>query len=150
MTRSPFALMIFLLPLSASAQTIYKCVDGNGGTTYASSRIDKHCKVISTGAENSMPAPPRAKPASAASHPSPSSFPRVQEDTQRTRDGDRRHILEQELAGEQRNLEQAKKDLAEQEATRGVPSDRVEPYRERVSQHERNIQAIQKELANQR
>lgn len=77
-------------------------------------------------------------------------LPRVQEDTQRTRDGDRRHILEQELAGEQRNLEQAKKDLAEQEATRGVPSDRVEPYRERVSQHERNIQAIQKELANQR
>jgi predicted nucleic acid-binding Zn-ribbon protein len=74
----------------------------------------------------------------------------VQEDTQKARDGDRRHILEQELAGEQRNLEQAKKELAEQEATRGGPSDRAVPYRERVGQHERNIQAIQKELGNLR
>lgn len=150
MTRSPLALIVVLLPLSASAQTIYKCIDGNGGTTYASSRIDKNCKVISSSPENSMPAPPRAKAATAASHPSPSGFPRVQEDTQRARDDDRRHILEQELAGEQRSLEQARKDLAEQESSRGGTSDRVVPYRERVAQHERNIQAIQKELANQR
>ena len=147
MTRSLLALLITLLPLSASAQTIYKCVDANGSTTYASSRLDKNCKVISSGSENAMPAP-KAKPAGAASNPSPAGFPRVQEDTQKARDGDRRHILEQELSGEQRNLEQAKKELAEQEATRGGPSDRSVPYRERVGQHERNIQAIQKELGN--
>lgn len=148
MTRSPLALLIALLPLTASAQTIYKCIDANGGTTYASSRLEKNCKAISSGPENAMPAPPKAKPGSAASNPSPSGFPRVQEDTQKARDGDRRHILEQELAGEQRNLEQAKKELAEQEATRGGPSDRTAPYRDRVGQHERNIQAIQKELGN--
>jgi hypothetical protein len=147
MTRSPLALLIALLPLSVSAQTIYKCIDANGSTTYASSRLDKNCKVISSGPENAMPAP-KARPAGAAANPSPAGFPRVQEDTQKARDGDRRHILEQELAGEQRNLEQAKKELAEQEATRGGPSDRAVPYRERVGQHERNIQAIQKELGN--
>jgi len=148
MTRSPFALLMVLLPLTASAQTIYKCIDANGSTTYASSRLDKNCKVISSGPENAIPAPPKAKPAGAAANPSPAGFPRVQEDTQKARDGDRRHILEQELAGEQRNLEQAKKELAEQEATRGGPSDRAAPYRDRVGQHERNIQAIQKELGN--
>jgi hypothetical protein len=77
----------------------------------------------------------------------------VQEDTQKARDGDRRHILEQELSGEQRSLDQARKDLAEQEAVRPGAADsrdRVAPYKDRVAQHERNIQAIQKELANLR
>ncbi|MDE2439822.1 MAG: DUF4124 domain-containing protein [Betaproteobacteria bacterium] len=147
MTRSLLALMVALMPLTVSAQAIYKCVDANGSTTYASSRLDKNCKVISSGPENTLPAP-KARSGGAASNPSPAGFPRVGEDVQKARDGDRRLILEQELAGEQRNLEQAKKELAEQEATRGGPSDRTAPYRDRVSQHERNIQAIQKELGN--
>ncbi|WP_295006383.1 DUF4124 domain-containing protein [uncultured Dechloromonas sp.] len=147
MTRSSLALLVALIPLQVSAQTIYKCTDTNGSTTYSSSRLDKNCKVISSGPENSLPAP-KAKPAGAAANPSPSGFPRVAEDAQKARDGDRRHILEQELAGEQRNLEQARKELAEQEAAKGGPSDRTAPYRDRVGQHERNIQAIQKELGN--
>ncbi len=149
MTRSALALLIAAFALPASAQTIYKCVDANGGTpTYSSSRLDKNCKAISSGPENALPAP-KAKPAGASANPTPSSFPRVQEDTQKARDGDRRHILDQELAGEQRNLDQARKDLAEQEATRPSP-ERLAPYRDRVAQHERNIQAIQKELGNLR
>lgn len=96
-----------------------------------------------------MPPPSKARPAGATANPSPAGFPRVQEDTQKARDGDRRHILEQELAGEQRNLEQARKDLSEQQAA-GASGDRVAPYRDRVGQHERNIQAIQKELGNLR
>lgn len=146
MTRSLPALLIALLPLLASAQTIYKCVDAGGSTTYSSSRLDKNCKVISSGAESAMPAP-KAKPAGAAGNPSPAGFPRVQEDAQKARDGDRRHILEQELAGEQRSLDQARKDLSEQQ-TAGTSGDRIAPYRDRVGQHERNIQAIQKELGN--
>ncbi len=151
MTRRTLALLIVALPISAMAQTIYKCVDANGSTTYASARLDKNCKAISSGPENSLPAPPKARAASgAAANPSPAGFPRVGEDTQKARDGDRRHILEQELAGEQRSLEQAKRELAEQEAAKGGPSDRTAPYRDRVGQHERNIQAIQKELGNLR
>ena len=146
MTRCPLALLIALLPLSASAQSIYKCVDASGSTTYSSTRLEKNCKVISSSPEGSAPAPARARAPGAAANPTPAGFPRVQEDTQKARDGDRRHILEQELAGEQRNLELARKELADQEAAR-TPSDRLSGYRERVGQHERNIQAIQKELA---
>jgi hypothetical protein len=147
MTRSSLALLIALLPFSASAQTIYKCIDSGGGTIISNSRLEKNCKAISTGPENAMPAPPKARSSGAAANPSPAGFPRVQEDTQKARDGDRRHILEQELAGEQRNLEQARKDLSEQQAA-GSNNDRLAPYRDRVGQHERNIQAIQKELGN--
>jgi hypothetical protein len=145
MTRRPLALLIALLPLAASAQVIYKCTDASGGTVISNSRVEKNCKAIVSAPENA--APPPAKPrAGAAANPSPAGFPRVPEDAQKARDGDRRHILEQELSGEQRSLEQARKDLAEQEAAR-LPNDRLVAYRERVGQHERNIQAIQKELA---
>lgn len=144
MTRVFSILMFSLLPTLASAQVIYKCIDANGGTVISNTKVEKNCKVISTGPENTLPAPPKAK---AATTPSPAGFPRVTEDTQKARDGDRRHILEQELAGEQRNLEQARKELAEQEAAK-APQDRVAPYHDRVSQHERNISAIQKELNN--
>ena len=42
----------------------------------------------------------------------------MSENTQKSRDGDRRRILEQELSNEQRSLEQAKRTLAEQETVR--------------------------------
>lgn len=147
MKRSLLTLLVVSMPLTATAQTIYKCLDASGGTVIANSRIEKNCKAIVSGPENSLPAP-KARPAGAAANPSPAGFPRVGEDTQKSRDGDRRHILEQELAGEQRSLELAKKELAEQEAAKGGPGDRTAPYRDRVGQHERNIQAIQKELGN--
>lgn len=150
MTRSSLALLIAAVAMPASAQTIYKCIEANGGTLISNTRIDKNCKAIVSGPESSMPAPvPRARPVGAAASPSPAGFPRVQEDTQRARDNDRRHILDQELSGEQRSLEQARKDLSEQEALRG-PAERLSPYRDRVAQHERNIQAIQRELGNLR
>ena len=151
MTRCSLALLIAAVAMPVSAQTIYKCIDANGGTLISNTRVDKNCKAVVSGPESSMspPPPPRAKSVGASANPSPAGFPRVQEDTQKARDTDRRHILDQELAGEQRNLEQARKDLGEQEALRGSP-ERMAPYRDRVAQHERNIQAIQKEMSNLR
>lgn len=146
MTRNALVLLIAAMAAPASAQTIYKCTDANGGTLISNTRVDKNCKAVVSSPETTLPAP-KARAPGAAANPSPAGFPRVQEDTQKARDGDRRHILEQELAGEQRSLEQARKDFSEQEALRG-PADRLVPYRERVGQHERNIQAIQKELGN--
>jgi hypothetical protein len=43
------------------------------------------------------------------STPTPGNFPKVDEQTQKSRDGDRRRILESELAAEQKNAEQAKR-----------------------------------------
>jgi len=135
-----FATLLLIFPLAANAQTIYKCTDAGGGTVITNTRQDRNCKAVVVTPDNTLPAP-RAKT------PTPAGFPRVGEETQKARDGDRRLILEQELAGEQRNLEQTRRDLAEQEKA-GPAGDRLTPYRERVGQHERNIQALQKELGN--
>jgi hypothetical protein len=156
MTRLLFAMLFTSLALPVAAQTIYKCTDENGGTLISNTKANKNCKAVSSSPESSMPAP-KARSSGAAANPSPAGFPRVQEDTQRARDTDRQRILEQEMAGEQRNLEQAKKELAEQEAVRSGDEknyqrvlDRLQPYKDRVSQHERNIQAIQKEVGKLR
>ena len=60
-----------------------------------------------------------------------------------------------DLARNGHSLEQARRELAEHESARGAEGgaaglDRLQPYRDRVSQHERNIVAIQKELSNLR
>ena len=149
MTRFFIAPILAILSLPVAAQTIYKCLDENGGTLIAATRLDKSCKPV-VNAETS--APPSSKAPRASAAPTPASFPKVQEDTQKARDGDRRHILTQELAGEQRSLDQARKDLADQESLRpgGDNRERLAPYKDRVAQHERNLQAIQKELSNLR
>ena len=73
------------------------------------------------------------------------------------RDADRRRILEQELANEQKLLEEARKQLAAQESVRLGSErnyqrvlDRLEPYQKQVKLHEDNIANLQKELANLR
>ena len=103
---------------------------------------------------------PVAKPAQAApeSQPKPGaseSFPKVDGETQKKRDDERRRILETELANEQQQLEAAKQKLAEQEAIRTGDErnyqrflDRVQPFRDAVANHERNIEAIRREISN--
>jgi len=156
MIRPLFAMLVATLTFPVTAQTIYKCTDDNGSTLISNTKVNKNCKVVSSSPDSTISAP-KARPSGATATPTPTGFPRVQEDTQKARDTDRQRILEQELVSEQRNLEQARKDLAEQEAVRSGDEknyqrvlDRLQPYKDRVSQHERNVEAIQKELGKLR
>ena len=133
---------------------IYKCVGADGQVMY-SNMPEKNCKRLSLDPIPSSPAAAAARPA--AKTPSPATFPKVEENAQKARDNDRRRILESELEAEQKNLEQAKKDLAEQEATRSGGErnyqkvlDRLQPLKDKVALHERNIEAVQKELSRLR
>jgi phage shock protein A len=81
----------------------------------------------------------------------------VDGDTQKLRDNDRRKILEQELANEQKLLEQARNELAEQDSMRLGSErnyqrvlDRLEPYKKKVKLHEDNIANLRRELAGGR
>jgi hypothetical protein len=141
-------LLLAALSLPAGAQSIFRCTDASGATVIANSKLDKSCKPVNLPPDSTLPAP-KARPGGSASTPTPATFPRVGEDTQKARDTDRKRILEQELSVEQRSLELARRELQDQENAR-VGEERLQPYRERVGQHERNLQAIQRELAGQR
>ena len=154
MTRSTLALLFAAAAMPVSAQTIYRCTDAGGGMLISNAKVDKSCKAVVISPDSTLPAP-KGKASGVAGTPTPAGFPKVGEDTQKARDTDRKRILEQELVGEQRSLEQAQRDLADQQTARGSESpsskiDRLQPYRDRVAQHERNIIAIQKELSGLR
>lgn len=167
--------LLAMLGATTASADIYKCTDGDGRVTYSNVQGKSCTRLISANdAEtkaNTMSPPPPSNRKSATANPTPANFPRVDGNTQRSRDDDRRRILENELAAEQKGLEDAKKSLAEQEGqvlpeervhgrtTTGSPftsvndekvTARLKPHRDRVALHERNIEALKKEIGNLR
>jgi hypothetical protein len=148
----------FLLAVCAGAvrADIYECVDPNGNKRFTNIKAEAQgCKLLIVTVPNTIPAPkPATGKGSAAATPTPPAFPKVDPDTQRQRDTDRRRILDQELANEEKLLDQAKKELAGQDAVRlgserndQRVSDRLEHYRKKVKLHEDNIASLRRELA---
>ena len=149
----------YLLAMPIRADVMYQCVDESGHKSFSnikSAARGTRCTAMDLGSS-------AAAPSGRAATPTPQNFPKVDSNAQKSRDNDRRRILESELAAEQKNLEQAKKALAEQEATilpnermvgggisGGKVDERVQPYRDKAALHERNIEAIQKELSRLR
>ena len=154
MNRTHLLAAIATCLLASTAQAdIYKCMDDSGHTTYTNGKPEtgqKNCSLMTKDQPVSTAAPQKK----ASATPTPASFPKVDGDTQKSRDNDRRKILETELATETKSLAAAKKELAEQEATRLGDEknyqkfiDRVQPYKDKVALHERNIDALNKEIA---
>jgi hypothetical protein len=91
----------------------------------------------------------------AASAPTPAGFPRVDVETQKGRDDIRRKVLTDELAAEEKSLADARLLYADG-APLPLPEERnsAERYRERIARlrqtvtvHEKNVEALKKELA---
>lgn len=151
---------LLLLGITSPARAdIWECIDSSGNKRFTNVKAEAAgCKPMNLPPVSSVPSPKPAgkgdaKPQTAA----PGNFPKVDTPTQQQRDGDRRKILEQELASEQKLLDQAKKDLAEQEATRLGSErnfqrvlERLEPFKKKVSLHENNITNLRKELSSLR
>ena len=131
---------------------IWECVDESGNKRFTNIRSEaKGCRMLHVSPPNTMPA---TKPQARATPPG---FPRVDGETQKQRDIDRRKILEQELANEQKLLEQARNELAVQDSMRLGSErnyqrvlDRLEPYQRKVKLHEDNIANLRRELAGSR
>ncbi|MFW5431914.1 MAG: DUF4124 domain-containing protein [Methylophilaceae bacterium] len=101
-------LAAFILPLTSHA-VIYKHVDADGRITYSNVKIKGAKKVYIEPADTSFGtqggSEERAKP---ATKKSPSSFPKVDDETQKNRDASRKQILLSELESEKKALEAAK------------------------------------------
>ena len=119
-------LSLLCLAAPASAVTLYRCEDG-GRVSYTTER-KPGCVVVSTSsAAAAAPAHPAAK-AKATASPTPADFPRVSGDAQKSRDTDRRKILEQAAA-------------------KAAP-DKLQTLRDQIALHERNLLALKKEIGN--
>lgn len=136
---------------------IYKHIDEAGRVTYTNTPIKGAIK-LNLGPDPSAPAA-KPKPASPApaSFRSPVSFPKVDADTQKSRDAMRYKILEDEMAAEIKLLSEAKQTLAEAEAANGdkeagKPSakylERIQQLKDNMTLHVKNIQALKIEIAN--
>ncbi|MEK6212356.1 MAG: DUF4124 domain-containing protein [Pseudomonadota bacterium] len=146
-------LAIAAIGLPARAETC-KYVDDEGRVIYSNTPNNppKGAKKVRCFSDPApRPAPQESKPQSGARE----GFPKVDGQTQKKRDDERRRILEKELADEQQQLEAARQKLAEQEAIRTGDErnyqrylDRVQPFRDAVANHERNIEAIRREISN--
>ena len=122
--------------------TMYRCLTKSGVSSYFN-------------VPGAVPAPAGSAPGrSSASTPTPAGFPRVDTATQKGRDDVRRKVLSDELAAEEKLLAEARTTYADG-APVPLPEERssADKYRERiarlrqaVSVHERNVEALKKEL----
>ncbi|MDR2111801.1 MAG: DUF4124 domain-containing protein [Candidatus Accumulibacter sp.] len=153
------AAMLLVTAGVARAEAMYQCIDEEGHKTFSNIKLaDKgiKCKALDLGPVPVIPAPGAPAPSKPPKAKSPPDF-QVGDTTQKERDNDRRRILESELEAERKNLEQAKKDLAEQQAILSGSErnydpvlDRLEAHKNKAALHERNIEAIENELAKLR
>jgi hypothetical protein len=131
----------------AQGNTIYKCVDSAGRASYTNDKRDtagRKCELVTTQI-NVAPPPPKGR----------SAFPRETPADRANAKGRQREILEKELAAEQADLARAKQALAEQESVRSGDErnyarvlERLQPYKDRVETHEKNVEALKRELTN--
>ena len=150
------SLLAAFAPAPALSADIYECVDPSGNKRFTNIKSEaKGCRLLDVPVPNTVPPPPKAPASGTAAVATPQNFPKVEPSMQRQRDLDRRRILEQELASEDKLLGQAKKDLSEQEAVRLGSErnyqkvlERLEPYKKRVKLHEDNIASLRRELAS--
>ncbi|HSD41592.1 MAG TPA: DUF4124 domain-containing protein [Burkholderiales bacterium] len=169
MRNAPYlaaAVALALAPASFAQGTVWRCTEADGHPHYTNIKKDtegKTCQVV-TKEVSVVPAshPGAAAQGTRSSVPqaataTPPNFPRVDRETQRARDDNRRKILQDELASEEKSLVDAKSKLTEQESVRHGDEknyqrvlDRLKPYQEAVERHERNVSALRRELANLR
>ena len=154
-------LVAFVTPAAAQVTEIYKCVEPNGRPLYTSDKretVGKKCELVSREV-NVAPSPPpmvnKPAPKSEPAAKSPGSFPK-ESASQRANARDRqREILEKELATEQQLLAKAQQELAAQQGVRTGDErnyskvlERLQPFRDSVETHQKNIEALRRELAN--
>ncbi|MGD9945179.1 MAG: DUF4124 domain-containing protein [Burkholderiaceae bacterium] len=171
----PFSLLLaasLLMAAPAAFAQIYRCESENGVTVYQGSSTGKNCRALDLAPLTTIPAPklPPSKPAgggaaagtasggssattASAPRTSPEAFPKVDASVQRSRDNDRRRILQSELQKEEAKLAELKGEYKDGEPDRLGNErnyqkylDRVQRLKEDIGRSEANLASIRREL----
>jgi hypothetical protein len=148
-----------MLAVPAAVQAtseIFVCRDADGRKVYQNTGGGKGCSRLDVQPALTIAAPRQqtARAATEARAISPASFPRVDTQTQRTRDGDRRRILEDELGVEESKLQSLRLEYNGGQPER-QPGERSDGrYQERLTRlqadlkrTENNVASLKRELA---
>jgi hypothetical protein len=129
---------------------IFKCRSETGQVTYTNDRRQaekQKCELVTS----QINVAPASKPSARA----PSGFPRESSRESASARERQREILQKELVAEEQALSKARQTLAEQEAVRSGDErnyakvlERLQPYKDSVETHQKNIEALKRELAN--
>jgi len=175
MTTARLLFISTALMLCANAHaTVYKCVDEQGRVAYTNTPdASQDCSTLRDDLPFSAIAGPTRLPETPAQTTSDrSELPSVSDSQQRSRDDTRQQVLQEELDQEREALQEAEQAL-EAERSRDAPEDRnvvrqradgstyrsinlqkreqrLQPYRDQVDLHQRNIEALKEELSNLR
>ncbi len=158
--RLPAGPLLLALALGGTAHaqqtvesTIWSCKGKDGRTLLTSLREDtvgKDCRIVQQQRVTVVPGSRNA-----AKAPSPANFPKESAVERASARDKQRQTLEKELAQEQQLLSQAQRKLAEQESVRGGDEknyakvlERLQPFRDAVDVHTKNVEALKRELAN--
>jgi hypothetical protein len=133
----------------AISSALYKCVTKTGAESFFNVPGAEAPVVVRRSTERSEKQAPS---------PPPAGFPRVDPETQKGRDELRRKVLADELVAEQKFLAEAQTaygngapaPLPEEQANAEKYRQRISRLRQAVQLHERNIEALKKELGNTR
>ena len=147
-----FAVGALVMSASAAGQIVYKCEKPNGTAEYANgATVPPGCKKVDVESASVVTIPaPKAQPKASTS---PEDFPKVDGNTQRARDNDRRKLLEAELQTQQDKLAALRKDFNNGQPERQGDErnyqkylDRVEQMRGDIARTEANIASVKREL----
>jgi len=163
-----FGIALGAAPLLAAAQ-IFRCEGANGVVEYSNSPNsgrDRNCRALDLPQINTIPAPKQPAAAAPSRQPgasgqaggsaagTPASFPRVDTSAQRTRDQDRRRILEDELRREEARLAQLRGEFGSGEPERRGDErnyqtylDRVQRLKDDIARSESSVASLRREMA---
>ncbi|MDH5285249.1 MAG: DUF4124 domain-containing protein [Betaproteobacteria bacterium] len=133
-------------PRVVAGTNLYKCTTATGNAAFFN--------VPDAGERPAPKRAPAVAPAPAAAPSAAASFPRVDANTQKGRDEMRRKVLQDELAVEEKLLAEARgaygngapPALADEQSQPQRYAERIARLRQSVQLHERNVEALRKEL----
>jgi hypothetical protein len=145
---------------SAVFAQVYKCETESGAVLYQN-MPGRACKVMDLPSQNTIPAPrlPVTKPTgnTSAALPvqasSPSGFPKVDGATQKSRDSDRKRIIEDEWKKEKNKLTDLEKEFNAGQPERRSDErnfakyeERVGKMRDEIARTKSNVESLEREL----
>jgi hypothetical protein len=148
-------------PVARAQNEIFLCVDDEGRKTFTNTGNTKGCKRQDVGPVMTVPAPRVPARSVAANNleqrATPANYPRVEAETQRSRDGERRRILEDELRAEEERVARLREEFNNGEPERRGDErnyaryqERVQRLQEDIQRGESNVVALRREIASLR